>query len=109
MPTSPICCVKSSAHWNFPKMSAPTLNRATTSLAAAPDDPEALSAVSQNTPGFGTLYQLPLDALKKLKIPVSMIGTYGYDAHKYTERLEKAYSFETMPDILRSVIRDLLA
>ena len=37
-----------------------------------------------------------------------MIGTYGYDAHKYTERLEKAYSFETMPDILRSVIRDLL-
>lgn len=78
------------------------------SYAAAPDDPEALSAVSQNTPGFGTLYQLPLDALKKLKIPVSMIGTYGYDAHKYTERLEKAYSFETMPDILRSVIRDLL-
>lgn len=79
------------------------------SYAAAPDDPEALSAVSQNTPGFGTLYQLPLDALKKLKIPVSMIGTYGYDAHKYTERLEKTYSFETMPDILRSVIRDLLA
>ena len=78
------------------------------SYAAAPDDPEALSAVSQNTPGFGTLYQLPLDALKKLKIPVSMIGTYGYDAHKYTERLEKTYSFETMPDILRSVIRDLL-
>ena len=78
------------------------------SYAAAPDDPEALSAVSQNTPGFGTLYRLPLDALKKLKIPVSMIGTYGYDAHKYTERLEKAYSFETMPDILRSVIRDLL-
>lgn len=38
-----------------------------------------------------------------------MIGTYGYDAHKYTERLEKTYSFETMPDILRSVIRDLLA
>lgn len=35
MPTSPICCAKSSAHWNFPKMSAPTLNRATTSLAAA--------------------------------------------------------------------------
>jgi len=78
------------------------------SYGAATDDPAILHAVADNTPGFGSLYRLPLKELSKLNIPVSMIGTYGYDAHKYTERLEKEYSFETMPSLLHRVIELLL-
>lgn len=78
------------------------------SYSATSDNPAVLQAVAENTPAFGAIYGLPLEALSKLKIPVSMIGTYGYDAHKYTERLEKTYSFETMPNLLRRVINALL-
>lgn len=78
------------------------------SYSATSDNPAVLQAVAENTPAFGAIYGLPLEALSKLKIPVSMIETYGYDAHKYTERLEKTYSFETMPNLLRRVINALL-
>lgn len=79
------------------------------SYGASPDSPDALRAVANNMPGFGSIYKLPIEELARLKIPVSMIGTYGYDAHKYTERLEKGYSFETMPGILRRIIGNLLS
>lgn len=54
-----------------------------------------------------TGYKLPLKEMNQLNIPVMNLGVYGKDIHKYTERIEKTYSFKILPNLLIKVI-DLL-
>jgi len=42
-------------------------------------------------------YDLPLEDMQKLDLPVLDIGAFGKDAHRFTERIEKKYSFEVAP------------
>lgn len=63
-----------------------------------------LLALALNTPGWGHIYDLPLDALLRLDVPVVNIGPAGVDAHKYTERLELSYYLEVYPKLFRSLI-----
>jgi len=51
-------------------------------------------------PGYRTLYELPLQALRKLDIPVLNLGPVGKDAHKHTERIHERYAFEVYPALL---------
>ena len=44
---------------------------------------------------MGGKYTIPLDAIASLNIPFVNIGPLGKDAHKYTERINIPYSFET--------------
>ncbi|HOD23914.1 MAG TPA: hypothetical protein PKK83_16575, partial [Polyangiaceae bacterium] len=78
------------------------------SYASAPRDPSAIEALQANMPGFGTKYVLPLKEMQDLNLPVINIGPFGKDAHRYTERLEKQYSFDIVPGLVRETIIKLL-
>ncbi|MGB7999156.1 MAG: M20/M25/M40 family metallo-hydrolase [Anaerobacillus sp.] len=69
---------------------------------------ETIKPLMDNMPMYGLSYNLPLDALEQLKVPVMNLGPKGKDAHKWTERLELTYSFETLHDMLPYTINQLL-
>lgn len=68
----------------------------------------AVESLKDNMPGFGISYSLPLEDIAELSLPVTNIGTYGFDAHQYTERIEVPYSFYTVPDIVLDTVLSLL-
>jgi arginine utilization protein RocB len=78
------------------------------SYAAAPKDPKIIAALKNNMPGFGVKYDLPLEDMQKLDLPVLDIGAFGKDAHRFTERIEKRYSFEVAPILVYKTIMNLL-
>lgn len=78
------------------------------SYAAAPKEEGAIQALKDNMPGFGIVYDLPLEEMRKLDLPVADIGCYGKDAHQFTERVETEYSFEVLPEILYKTLTYLL-
>lgn len=69
---------------------------------------EAVDALKKNMPGFSVSYKLPLEEIRKLSLPVANIGPYGFDAHQYTERIEKEYSFHKLPGIFLNTVLRLL-
>ncbi|WP_199534006.1 M20/M25/M40 family metallo-hydrolase [Romboutsia weinsteinii] len=78
------------------------------SYGACPKDPSIIHALKSNMPGFGSKYYLPLEDMQKLDLPVLDIGSFGKDAHKFTERIEKKYSFEVAPVLVYKTIMNLL-
>ncbi|HZH92692.1 MAG TPA: peptidase M20, partial [Tissierellaceae bacterium] len=78
------------------------------SYAAAPREEKAVESLKVNMPGFGVKYNLPLDEMQELNLPVVNIGPFGKDAHKFTERLEKGYSFGVLPQILLDTVNELM-
>lgn len=78
------------------------------SYGAAPKDPKIIAALKDNMPGYGSKYILPLEDMQKLDLPVLDIGAFGKDAHKFTERIEKKYSFEVAPKLVYKTIMNLL-
>lgn len=69
------------------------------------DTDEEIASLIQNFPEWDTLYPVPIDKIKDLNIPAINVGVYGMDAHRWTERVYKPYSFQTLPLLLRSLIR----
>ena len=51
---------------------------------------------------------MPIEDMQKLHLPVANIGPFGKDAHQFTERIEKDYSFKVVPTILYDTILKLL-
>ncbi|HIU26760.1 MAG TPA: M20/M25/M40 family metallo-hydrolase [Candidatus Fimisoma avicola] len=78
------------------------------SYAAAPKEPQAIEALKQNMPGFGVIYDLPIEEMQELDLPVADIGAYGKDAHQFTERVETVYSYEVLPEILYKTMMHIL-
>ena len=78
------------------------------SYAAAPKEAEAIAALKQNMPGFGTIYDLPIEEMQELDLPVADIGSYGKDAHQFTERVETVYTYEVLPEILYKTMMYML-
>jgi len=78
------------------------------SYGAAPREANAIDSLKNNMPGFGVKYDLPLEDMKTLNLPVVNIGPFGKDAHKYTERLEEDYSFNVAPKLVYETIVNLL-
>lgn len=78
------------------------------SYAAAPREVGAVEALKQNMPGFGVKYSLPLEDMQQLQLPVVDIGPFGKDSHKFTERLEKNYSFNIAPILVQKTVMNLL-
>lgn len=58
---------------------------------------------AENTPGFGTRYDIPFSAMKKLKAPVINIGAFGKDAHQLTERIHIKSVSEEVPYVLNKI------
>lgn len=72
------------------------------------DDAASTAALTANFPAMESLYPLPLTKIRALNIPAVNFGVYGKDAHKWTERVYKPYSFHVLPQlILRAVAKFL--
>ncbi len=78
------------------------------SYAAAPKEESVIEVLKSNMPGYGVKYNLPLKEMQELSLPVVNIGPFGKDAHKFTERVEKNYSFNIAPKIAYNIIKNLL-
>lgn len=78
------------------------------SYAAAPKEESEIAVLKGNMPGFGSKYNLPISDMQALNLPVVNIGPFGKDAHKFTERVERDYSFNVAPNIVYDTIINLL-
>lgn len=69
------------------------------------DDPkESVEALCKDFPEMDKLYPIPFDKIKGLNIPAFTFGTYGKDAHKWTERVHKPYTFGVLPKLIEKTI-----
>lgn len=78
------------------------------SYGGAPKDAAVIEDLKGNLPGFGITYDLPVEDMQALDLPVLDIGPFGKDAHKFTERIETTYSFQTAPELTWRTIMKLL-
>lgn len=69
---------------------------------------EELKAMIENFTPWGERYDIPVKAIRSLSIPAVNFGVYGKDAHQWTERVYKPYSFETVPILIRQLTNLLL-
>ena len=72
------------------------------------DDEKSIEALIRNFPQYDVLYPVPLKKIKSLDIPALDYGCYGKDAHKWTERVYKPYSFEVLPKLILKTIEHYL-
>lgn len=77
---------------------------ADTSFLYLPENPEGILSLKANTPGWGYVYEHPIKAIEAISMPVVNMGTWGYDGHQWTERVEKDYVYGTLPHMLKRVI-----
>lgn len=68
---------------------------------------EDLTTLERNMPGWGRIYNIPLAEMQSLGLPVINLGPSGEDAHKKSERLHLRYSLEILPELLRSLLREI--
>ena len=57
---------------------------------------------------WGDIYDIPLEDIRELSIPVLNIGPWGKDLHKYTERVNLKDLKERVPAMVDAAIRYLL-
>ena len=73
------------------------------------DDTEASAkTLVENLPNMKGFYNVPLDQIKRLNIPAFNFGCHGKDAHKWTERVHKEYSFGKLPIIMLRTLEKYL-
>lgn len=71
-------------------------------------NPEAVSkSLTENCPGWGSRYYLPLAAMAKIDAPALNLGPLGKDFHKVGERLHLPSS-ELVPGLLDLLVKELL-
>lgn len=68
------------------------------------DHKESVDLLIENFPGFETLYPLPIEQIQRLNIPTINYGCYGKDAHKWTERVHKPYTFGVLPKLISKTL-----
>ncbi|MDF9867393.1 arginine utilization protein RocB [Bacilli bacterium PM5-3] len=79
------------------------------SFFALEDAADVLTYLKPNMPTLGRTYNLPLDEIAKVDVPVINYGPHGRDAHKYTERILVDYSFGVVPVVLDELIKNLFS
>lgn len=62
-----------------------------------------------NLVGEGLIYDFPAADLKKFHVPVIDLGGFGKDFHKASERLEKHYSLDILPELYVHLLEQLLS
>ncbi|QQK81350.1 M20/M25/M40 family metallo-hydrolase [Salicibibacter cibi] len=73
------------------------------SYLAIQESDDELAALIDNFPRWGKDYEVPLSEIRKLSIPALNMGVYGKDAHQWSERLYKPFSFRVLPGLIRDV------
>ncbi|MFD2616198.1 M20/M25/M40 family metallo-hydrolase [Terrilactibacillus laevilacticus] len=72
------------------------------------DVQDELNDLTDNFPEWDSLSMVPIDNLRELDIPSINLGTYGFDAHKWTERVYKPYTFDTLPRLTKQMTEAFL-
>jgi arginine utilization protein RocB len=72
------------------------------------DTDEEVAALIDNFPEWERIYPVPVKRIRQLNIPAINVGVYGLDAHRWTERVYKPYSFETVPNMIRDMTKQWL-
>lgn len=67
------------------------------------DTDEEVAFLIDNFPEWEKIYPVPVAKIRQLDIPAINVGVYGLDAHRWTERVYKPYSFETVPQLIRDL------
>lgn len=62
-----------------------------------------------NLVGEGLIYDFPAADLKKFHVPAIDLGGLGKDFHKASERLEKHYSLDILPELYVHLLEQLLS
>lgn len=70
---------------------------------------EEVNALIDNFPEWEKIYPVPLKEIRELNIPSINIGVYGKDAHQWTERIYKPYSYTVLPMLIQNVTKAMLA
>ncbi len=63
------------------------------------DDEQSINKLINNFPGWDAVYPAPVGTAKRLNVPALNFGVYGKDAHKWTERVYKPYTFSVLPEL----------
>lgn len=72
------------------------------------DDAQSIQALRDNFPKQEVLYPVPYERIRSLNIPGLNYGTFGKDAHKWTERVKMSYSFDKLPKLILKTIETYL-
>jgi len=78
------------------------------SYLAMDDSDASVAALVQNLPEWGTVYPVPIKEIREANIPAINMGCYGKDAHAWTERLYRPYSFSVLPQLILRTIKGVL-
>lgn len=71
------------------------------------EDLNNLSNIVSNIIGINECYYMPVRELSQLNIPSVVLGGFGKDFHKHSERVNISYSFSLVPNILENIIYNL--
>ena len=66
------------------------------------------NALFENLAGANQIYTLPIEDMQEFFVPSIVLGGYGKDLHKHTERLHKHYNFDVLPYLYVRLIDGLL-
>ncbi|KIV55980.1 peptidase M20 [Aneurinibacillus migulanus] len=69
---------------------------------------EEMISLMKNFPQWDLINPLPVNEIRSLNVSSINIGVYGKDAHKWTERVYKPYTFGVLPTVIRKVTMRLL-
>ncbi|PKG25289.1 M20/M25/M40 family metallo-hydrolase [Niallia nealsonii] len=72
------------------------------------DSDKDIETIKSNFPGMDVLYPVPVKTIKSLDIPAINLGVWGKDAHKWTERVYKPFSFQILPELITKFTLSLL-
>ena len=72
------------------------------------DTDSSIDTLVKNMPNMKTIYNVPLEQIKRMNIPAFNFGCHGKDAHKWTERVHKEYTFGKLPVIMLKALEKYL-
>jgi arginine utilization protein RocB len=72
------------------------------------DAGDVITEFKPNMPLWGHSYSIPVEEIKRLGVPGIILGPWGKDLHKYTERLNKGFFLDTTPKMLEFLVDSLL-
>jgi arginine utilization protein RocB len=72
------------------------------------DAGDVITEFKPNMPLWGHSYSIPVEEIKRLGVPGVILGPWGKDLHKYTERLNKSFFLDTAPKMLEFFVNSLL-
>ncbi len=72
------------------------------------DDLASIDALKTNFPKQDLLYPVPYEKIRALNIPGLNYGSFGKDAHKWTERVKMSYSYDKLPKLIMKTIEKYL-